>query len=103
MTRPRSIRSLLRAAIAPTIALLIIANFAGYALIGPNGLLAWDDYRRLRAERAEQLATLEAERAQLANRVALLDPSGVDPDYADELIRRETGMVGDDEFVIPVE
>ena len=34
MTRPRSIRSLLRAAIAPTIALAIIANFAGYALIG---------------------------------------------------------------------
>lgn len=103
MTRPRSLKSLLRAAIAPTVALLIIANFAGYALIGPNGLLALGDYQRLREQRAVELAALRVEHERLANRVALLDPSGVDPDYADELVRRETGQIRDDEVVIPLD
>ena len=27
-------------------ALLIIANFLGYAIVGSNGILSWGDYRR---------------------------------------------------------
>lgn len=103
MARPRSIKSLLRAAIAPVIALVIIANFAGYALIGPNGVLAWGDYKRLHAQKEQERAALHAERERLANRVELLDPDGVDPDYADELVRRETGQIRDDEVIIPLD
>lgn len=103
MARPRSIKSLIRSALAPTIAVLIIANFAGYALIGPNGLLAWGDYQRLRDQRETELAALVEERERLANRVELLDPRGVDPDYADELVRRQTGQIRDDEVMIPLD
>jgi cell division protein FtsB len=46
------------------------------------------------------LQVVQAERAKLDHRVHLLGPR-VDPDYADELIRRETGQVRPDEYIIP--
>ena len=100
MTRLRSTRSLIRSAAAPALALLVIANFAGYALFGANGLFALGDYRRALVQRSAELQTVQAERDRLAHRVHLLGPK-VDPDYADELIRRETGQVRPDEFIIP--
>ncbi len=101
--RPRTVIHTLKAAIAPTLALLVIANFAGYALLGPNGLFAWGDYARLHDQRAIELAELNVERAQLNNRVELLDPRGVDPDLADELVRRNTGLIREDEHILPLD
>ena len=98
--RLRSTASLIRSAAAPALALLVIANFAGYALFGANGLFAWTDYRRSLELRSHELAGIQAERDRLAHRVRLLGPK-VDPDYADELIRRETGQVRPDEYIIP--
>ena len=71
-------------------------------MFGANGVLSWGDYRRLKAERAVQLAQLEAERARLAHRSRLLDPRNADPDLAVELVRRELGLVRPDEVVIPL-
>ncbi|MEQ9662428.1 MAG: septum formation initiator family protein [Parasphingopyxis sp.] len=99
-SRPRTVIHTLRAAAAPALALLIIANFAGYALLGPNGLLAWGDYAHQREQRELQLAELQEERAQIANRVELLDPDRVDPDFADELVRRNTGQIREDEHIV---
>ncbi len=82
--------------------MLVIVNFAGYALFGANGLLAWSDYRHRLTERSQELETLKAEQAVLAHRVALLDPRKVDPDYADELVRRETGQVRPDEVILQI-
>ena len=98
--RLRSTSSLIRSAAGPALALLVIANFAGYALFGANGLFAWSDYRRALAQRSVELQSVQAERARLDHRVHLLGPR-VDPDYADELIRRETGQVRPDEYIIP--
>jgi len=103
MTRPRSLAKLLKSAAAPALAALVIANFAGYALLGPNGLFAWGDYARLQEERQVELARLDQERRQLANRVALLDPRSVDPDLADELVRRNTGQIREDEHILPLD
>ncbi len=103
MTRPRSLAKLLKSAAAPALAALVIANFAGYALLGPNGLFAWGDYARLHEERQVELAQLDQERRQLANRVALLDPRSVDPDLADELVRRNTGQIREDEHILPLD
>mgnify|MGYP006971135440 CR=1 FL=1 len=36
------------------IGLLIIANFLGYALIGPNGLMSLGDYKRQKAEKGRE-------------------------------------------------
>ena len=37
---------IMRRAALPALALLIIANFLGYAVVGANGILSWGDYRR---------------------------------------------------------
>ena len=99
--RLRSTTTLIRSAAGPALALLVIANFAGYALFGANGLFAWSDYRRALVQRTAELEAVHAERDRLQNRVHLLGPK-VDPDYADELVRRETGQVRPDEYIIPI-
>jgi len=102
MSRSRSTGSLIKSAAAPALAILVIVHFAGFALFGENGLLALGDYQRDLAVRQVELKTLEREKMELAHRVALLNPRKVDPDYADELVRRETGQVRPDEVIIPI-
>ncbi|QAY79366.1 septum formation initiator family protein [Sphingosinicella sp. BN140058] len=92
----------IRRAALPALAILIIANFLGYAVIGANGILSWGDYRRLKQERQVELVQLQAEHARLTQRAALLDPKNVDPDLADEMIRGELGLVRPDEVIIPI-
>jgi cell division protein FtsB len=96
-------RSLISRAIWPAVSLLIIGTFAGHAVAGPNGLLAWGGYNRELAAKRMELAKLEAERAQLRHRSALLDPRKADPDMADELVRRDLGLVRPDEVIITLE
>ena len=94
---------LIRRAAAPALALIVVGNFAGYAIAGPNGLLAWGGYHRDLQERKAELARLEAERERLRHRSALLDPRKADPDMADELVRRDLGLIRPDEVIIPIE
>ena len=82
---------------------LVIAFFGGYAVIGSNGVLAWGDYSRKLDQRQAELARLDAEKAVLANRVALLDPRKANPDMADELIRRELGLAHPDEVILQLD
>jgi cell division protein FtsB len=93
----------IRRAALPALAILIIANFLGYAIMGANGILSWGDYRRQKSERLVQLADLNAEKVRLAHRAALLDPRRADPDLADELIRKELGLVAPNEVIIPLD
>ncbi len=93
----------IKRAALPALAVLIIANFLGYAVVGSNGILSWGDYRRAKAERGVELAQLNEEKARLAHRAELLDPSKADPDLADEMIRSELGLVRPDEVIIPIE
>ncbi|MFW2830018.1 FtsB family cell division protein [Sphingomonas sp. ID0503] len=100
MPRPRSALSLARSALFPALAVLVVANFAGYAIVGSNGLLAWGDYKRQLKERRAELALLQSERDHLARRTALVDPRRVDPDMADEMVRRQLGLVRPDEVIL---
>ena len=93
--------ALIRSAIGPAIALFVIAYFAGSAIFGTNGLMSLAGYRQQRAAHLETLTSLKARRDQLAHRVALLDPHHVDPDLADELVRKHTGQVRPDEVIVP--
>src|SRR5436190_1412762 len=95
--------SLIRRAAMPALALIVVGNFAGYAVAGPNGLLAWGGYHRNLNERKVELAQLERDRAQLRHRSTLLDPRKADPDMADELVRRDLGLVRPDEVIIPLD
>ena len=86
----------------PALALLVVGNFAGYAVAGPNGLLAWGGYHRDLNERQIELASLQTEKARLQHRSKLLDPQRADPDMADELVRRDLGLVRPDEVIVPL-
>ena len=87
----------------PALALIVVGTFAGHAVAGPNGILAWGGYHRALKERQAELNGLEQERAQLKHRSALLDPRKADPDMADELVRKDLGLVRPDEVIIPLE
>ncbi len=93
---------LIRRMLWPALALLVVGNFAGYAIAGPNGLLAWGGYHRDLNERKAELAELEKQKAQLQHRSKLLDPRKADPDIADELVRRDLGLVRPDEVIVPL-
>jgi cell division protein FtsB len=99
----RNSLDIIRRAALPALAILIIANFLGYAIVGANGVLSWGDYRRQKEERLVQLASLQSEKGRLAHRAELLDPRRADPDLADELVRKELGLVRPDEVIIPIE
>jgi len=102
MTGGRKNIGMIRRAMGPALALIVIGTFAGHAVAGPNGMLAWGGYHRDLEMRQAELAELEATRAQLRHRSALLDPRKADPDMADELVRRDLGLVRADEVILPL-
>ena len=100
--RPKSI-GLIRRAVWPAVALLVVGTFAGHAIAGPNGLFAWRGYSQQLEVRKAELTALREERAQLRHKSALLDPRKADPDLADEMVRKDLGLVRADEVVVPLE
>ncbi len=93
---------LIRRAAAPAPALIVVGTFAGHAIAGPNGIPAWGGYHRALQQRQAELAQLEQERAALKHRSDLLDPRKADPDIADELVRKQLGLVRPDEVIVPL-
>ena len=57
---------------------------------------------RLRSGRSSSPSSRQ-ERAQLRHRSALLDPRKADPDMADELVRKDLGLVRPDEVIVPLD
>jgi cell division protein FtsB len=102
MKKAKKFWSLMRSVAWRGFAVTIVAFFAGYALFGSNGVLAWGDYRQRLDTANVQLATLKKQQGELANRVALLDPRHANPDLVDELVRRELGVAHPDEVIIPL-
>ena len=84
-------------------ALGFLLLLAGLALAGPYGLLSWGENIALLEQRQDRIATLKAERAELQNLVAQLDPDHVDPDLATELVRRNLNVAHPDEYVLELE
>ena len=87
----------------PALAVIVVGTFAGHAIAGPNGILAWGSYHRALHQRQAEFAQIEQERAQLKHRSQLLDPRKADPDMADELVRRDLGLVRPDEVIVPLD
>ena len=94
---------LIRRAALPALAMIVVGTFASHAVAGPNGILAWGGYHRALQERQAELAELQQQTAQLKHHSKLLDPRRADPDMADELVRKNLGLVRHDEVVIPLE
>lgn len=83
-------------------ALVILLVLAALALFGPSGLLSWSENRRLLEQRQQEVKALAAERNELRNRVALLDPRNTDTDLAGELLRKDLNVIHPDEMVMLV-
>ncbi len=102
MAQKEKIGSLIKAALGPGFALMTLLAIAGYAVLGPTGILAWGEYNSSLHERQTELAALEVERDALRNRVNLLDPNGADPDLVGELLRKDGNFVHPDEIIVPL-
>ena len=100
MARRSTFRTMLRRAGPPAALLIVGAFFGGYAIMGPNGALAYGDIQRQLDKRQSDLAVLEQHRAELKNRVALLDPRHADPDMVDELVRKKLNVVHPDDMIV---
>jgi len=93
---------LIRRSAVPALALIIVGTFAGHAIAGPNGILPWGSYHRALQQRQAELSQIEQQRSQLRHRSQLLDPRKADPDMADELVRKDLGLVRPDEVIVPL-
>src|SRR3546814_17137079 len=102
MGRNGSLLNMARSAVVPALCVAFIGYFAYHAIIGPSGLLAWGGYTAERTELETRLAHLDGERKKLEQRARLLNPRKVDPDLADELVRKNLAVVRPDEVVIPL-
>lgn len=100
--KPSALYRTLRRAALPALGLVLIAFFGAYAVLGPNGMLAYGDYQRQLAKREHDYLALDGRRAVLRNRVALLDPDHANPDMVDEMTRKELNVVHPDEVVVPL-
>ena len=95
--------STLRRAALPAVCILLIGYFVSHAINGPTGALAWKDYHAQRQALTAQAATNAEERAAIARQIKLLDPAGVDPDLADELVRQNLNVVKPDEVIVTLD
>ena len=102
MKSMRRTPKLAKEGMAQALALACLLVLGGLAVAGPSGLLAWGENHRLLAQRQQELQQLTAERDELRNRVALLDPRNTDPDLAGELLRRNLNVAHPDEMIMLV-
>lgn len=100
--RPSAFHKVMRRAAWPALGLTIMAFFGAYAVLGPNGILAYGDYKKQLARREKQYAMLDQKRTVLKNRVALLDPDHANPDMVDEMVRKELNVAHPDEVIVPL-
>lgn len=71
----------------PVAAVSVVIYFGLNGIFGPNGILVLED-TKARLELADaQLLQMTGERQQLADRVALMERPGGDPDLVEELAR----------------
>lgn len=89
--------------IRQALALAALLLIAGFAIVGPTGLLAWNESEEVLNQRHAQIAELQKERDMLKNKVDRLHPDGADPDLVVELLRKNMNVVHTDEVVITLE
>jgi cell division protein FtsB len=93
----------LRRAALPAVCILLIGYFVSHAISGPTGALAWRDYKDQRQALEAQSLALNEQKAAIARQIKLLDPNGVDPDLAEELVRQNLNVVKPDEVIVTLD
>ena len=104
MTRNSPIRTLLQRAGLPAAVLIAIGFFGYNAVLGPTGVVATKEFKAELAQKHIEYAALEKKRAEIKNRVDLLDPKrGADPDMVEELVRKQLNVARPDEVIVPLD
>jgi cell division protein FtsB len=95
-----NITAFAQSAILPVCCLVMMSYFILHALTGPTSVMAWRQYMRDHAAINAQADQFKAVKLALAHQVELLNPQHVDSDLADELVRRNLGVVKKGELIV---
>ena len=97
-----TLQQMMARAALPVVCLTLGGYFTFHAVNGPTGYVAWRDYKVQRERLNVAVKNSQEAQAALQRRLVLLDPRHVDPDLADELVRRNLDLVKPDEVVVPL-
>lgn len=97
-----TLRQMLARAALPAVCLTVGGYFAFHATNGPTGYLAWREYKAQRTKLEVAVRDAREQQTALQQRLVLLDPRHVDPDLADELVRRNLDLLKPDEVIVPL-
>ena len=84
----RSVTRFFTVLIVPSVTLAVVSYFGAYAIWGGRGILALEDTQAKLGIQQEKLAELQANRARLEHRIALMS-SNADTDLVEELARTQ--------------
>lgn len=105
MMSPESLRRWLHSGLGPMIGAAGVAYFLFHAVQGDRGLLAWWQLRQeiTKADAVHQ--SVAARKADLQNRVSLMQPEAMDPDILEERARvmLNMGYPGEQVILLPPE
>jgi cell division protein FtsB len=85
----RSVSRFFVALIVPAVSLAVVSYFGAYAIWGNRGILSLEDTQAKLGIQQQQLSDLQANRARLEHRIALMEKDGADPDLVEELARTQ--------------
>jgi cell division protein FtsB len=102
MAMKLTLQQLMARAALPAVCVAVASYFSFHAVSGPTGYVAWREYKVQRSKLQQAVQTSEEQQAALQRRLVLLDPRHVDPDLADELVRRNLDLVKPDEVIVPL-
>ncbi|MCW3836858.1 septum formation initiator family protein [Sphingomonas canadensis] len=101
MARSSTVRTIFSSAGIPALAVTVIGFFGYIAVLGPNGVLAYQDVRQQVAEKSARFNDLDKRRAEIRNRVDLLDQKrGADPDLVEELARKRLNVAHPEDLIV---
>ncbi|OYZ16864.1 MAG: hypothetical protein B7Y35_02820 [Sphingomonadales bacterium 28-64-96] len=102
MAMKLTLQQMMTRAALPAVCVAVASYFSFHAVSGPTGYVAWREYKVQRSKLQQAVQTSEEQQAALQRRLVLLDPRHVDPDLADELVRRNLDLVKPDEVIVPL-
>ena len=84
----RSVTRFFTTLIVPAVTLAVVSYFGAYAIWGHRGILVLEDTQAQLGIQQQRLAELQASRARLEHRIALMT-NNADPDLVEELARTQ--------------
>ena len=96
----RSVTRFFTVLIVPAVTMAVVGYFGAYAIWGARGILALEDTQAKLGIQQEKLAELQANRARLEHRIALMT-NNPDPDLVEELARTQLMDGAPNQVAIP--